>query len=182
MRQTIFKILCLFVFWLNAITIDLKASTLYYKLDTTPTLIVYVFLSETCPMSQSYVPVLNKIQEIYQSKHIEVVGIFPNFYVTDSTVNQFTTAFGVKFKVERDAGFIFTNKFDAHLTPEVFLVDNMTQNVLYTGAIDNAYFRAGKRRGKTCANYLADAIDKVLINKKIEVTKTQAFGCVIVKD
>ena len=50
---------------------------------------VYVFLSETCPMSQNYIPVLNKIQETYKDKGVEIVGIFPNFYVTDSIVNQF---------------------------------------------------------------------------------------------
>ena len=142
---------------------------------------IFVFLSETCPMSQSYVPVLNKIQDTYKNKGVEIVGIFPNFYVTDSIVNQFVKEFGVNFRVKRDSAFITTNSFNAHITPEIFLV-NSEKRILYSGAIDNAYFRAGKRRGITSANYLIDAIDAMLINKKIETTRTEVFGCVIVKD
>lgn len=173
------KILFVILFWF--LIFDLKAESFFVKSDSLPTYSVYVFLSETCPMSQSYVSVLNKIQETYKNKSIEVIGIFPNFFTTDSSVAVFRKEFGTEFKLRRDIGFVFTNLLNAHITPEVFLMDK-NKKVLYSGSIDNAYFRAGKRRGKTSADYLIDAIENMLTDKKIEVQRVEPFGCLIVKD
>lgn len=150
--------------------------------DDSTKLIAYVFLSETCPMSQSYVSVLNNIQEAYKDKGVEIVGVFPNFYTTDSSILVFVKEFSAQFKVQRDSSFVFTNLFNAHITPEIFLVEATHKNILYSGSIDNAYFRAGKRRGKTSANYLIDAIEEVLMNQKIHTQRVEPFGCLIVKD
>ncbi len=160
---------------------ELKAEAFNSCIDSLPRYTAFVFLSETCPMSQSYVSVLNKIQETYKDKGFELVGIFPNFFTTDSSIEVFAKEFDVKFKVHRDISSVFTNKFNARTTPEVFLMDK-DKKVLYSGSIDNAYFRAGKRRGKTSANYLIDAIEEMLTDKKIEMQRVEPFGCLIVKD
>ena len=77
--------------------------------------------------------------------------------------------------------FVLTNRLGASITPQVF-VENTEGVLLYSGQIDDAYFRAGKRRGTTTFHYLKDAIESLLINKKPTIEATKAIGCVIVKD
>ena len=46
--------------------------------DTT----VYAFLSETCPICQSYTLTLKQLDTKYKNKHIRIVGVFPNYSST----------------------------------------------------------------------------------------------------
>ena len=141
----------------------------------------YVFLSDECPMCQGYAPILNQLAAYFQGKGVEIMGIFPNYYATDSSILAFKTEYHIDFQTIRDSNFIWTNRFKASITPQVFL-ENREGVVLYNGQIDDAYFRAGKRRGTTSERYLKSAIEAVLANKKPDVSETKAIGCVIVKD
>lgn len=142
---------------------------------------VYIFLSDECPMCQSYAPVLNQFKVDFADKGIEWIGVFPNYYATDSTINSFRKEFDVQFKTQRDSAFVLTNRFGATITPQVVL-ETVDGQRLYSGQIDNAYFRAGKRRGITSQFYLRDAIQLILKGKPLDVVTTQPIGCVIVKD
>ena len=141
----------------------------------------YVFLSDECPMCQGYAPVLNQLAADFREKGVEIIGIFPNYYATDSSITAFKIEYHIDFQTIRDTDFIFTNRFKAGITPQVFL-ENREGVILYNGQIDDAYFRAGKRRGTTSERYLKAAIEAVLANKKPDVSETKAIGCVIVKD
>jgi thiol-disulfide isomerase/thioredoxin len=151
----------------------------------------YVFLSDECPMCQGYAPALNQLAADYESKGVDIIGVFPNYYATDSSILAYKNEYNIQFKTIKDSIFTLTNRFNASTTPQVFLV-NMASNdipsigtegsVLYAGQIDDAYFRAGKRRGTTSEHYLKSAIDAILVGKKPEIKETKAIGCVIVKD
>ncbi len=142
---------------------------------------VYVFLSDECPMCQGYAPVLNQFVIDFADKGIDFIGVFPNYYVTDSAMNAFRKEFEVQFKTQRDTAFALTNRLGATITPQVVL-QTLDGQRLYSGQIDNAYFRAGKRRGVTSQFYLRDAVESVLKGEKCNVLTTQPIGCVIVKD
>lgn len=151
----------------------------------------YVFLSDECPMCQGYAPVLNQLATDFEKKGVDIIGVFPNYYATDSSILSFKTEYHIDFQTIRDSNFTLTNRFNASITPQVFLVNtesseivsNGTEgSVLYAGQIDDAYFRAGKRRGTTSTHYLKTAIEAILADKKPEISETKAIGCVIVKD
>jgi peroxiredoxin len=142
---------------------------------------VYVFLSDECPMCQGYAPVLNQLTADYAQKGVEIIGVFPNYYSTDSSILAFKTEYAIQFKTIKDSTFTLTNRFNATITPQVFL-ENTEGVLLYAGQIDDTYFRAGKRRGTTSEHYLKAAIEAILANKKPTINKTKPIGCVIVKD
>jgi thiol-disulfide isomerase/thioredoxin len=142
---------------------------------------VYVFLSDECPMCQGYAPVLNQLVLDFAPKGVECIGIFPNYYATDSAIHAFRKEFNVQFKTQRDSAFVFTNRFDATITPQVVL-ETADGKRLYSGQLDNAYFRAGKRRGVTTQFYLRNALESALKGQKIELRETQPIGCVIVRN
>jgi thiol-disulfide isomerase/thioredoxin len=142
---------------------------------------VYVFLSDECPMCQGYAPVLNQFVADFAAKGIDCIGVFPNYYVTDSAINAFRKEFDLKFKTQRDSAFVLTNRFGATITPQVVL-ETVDGQRLYSGQLDNAYFRAGKRRGVTSQFYLRDAVQSALKGENLNPFSTQPIGCVIVRD
>ena len=132
-------------------------------------------------MCQGYAPVLNQLAADFQGKDVDIIGVFPNYYATDSSILAFKSEYHIDFQIIKDTDFILTNRFKASITPQVFL-ENTEGVVLYNGQIDDAYFRAGKRRGTISERYLKAAIEAVLANKKPNIGETKAIGCVIVKD
>ena len=169
----------------------LSITPLFGQNATEKRLKAYVFLSDECPMCQGYAPVLNQLAVDFQAKGVEIIGVFPNYYATDSAIAAFKTEYHIDFQTVRDTNFILTNQFKASTTPQVFLVTRTSDDisslgtegaVLYNGQIDDAYFRAGKRRGTTSEHYLKAAIDAILNNKKPDISETKAIGCVIVRD
>jgi thiol-disulfide isomerase/thioredoxin len=141
----------------------------------------YVFLSDECPMCQGYAPVLNQLNADFSEKGVEIIGVFPNYYATDSSILAFKKEYNITFKTLKDTTFTLTKRFKASITPQVFL-ENTEGSLLYAGQIDDAYFRAGKRRGTTSEYYLKDAIEAVLANKKPTISETKSIGCVLVRD
>ena len=70
----------------------------------------------------------------------------------------------------------------AATTPQVFVVRNRDQAVLYHGKIDNSFESIGHRRQVVTEHYLQKALDNVLINKAPEPATTDPVGCFIVKN
>jgi len=142
---------------------------------------VYFFLSEGCPMCQGYAGTLHDLALEYGAKGVTFIGVFPNYYASDTAIQAFKKKYDIPFKLQRDPGFRLTNQFNAQITPQVFLTDEKNV-VLYAGMIDNAYFKAGKRRGVTSDFYLKKALDKVLNHQEVEIKETKPIGCVIVRN
>jgi thiol-disulfide isomerase/thioredoxin len=170
------------------ILLPLSISLVFAQNSPEKRLKAYVFLSDECPMCQGYAPVLNQLNADFGKKGVEIIGVFPNYYATDSSILAFKKEYNITFKTIKDTTFTLTNRFKASITPQVFLV-NTAQNgiytegsLLYAGQIDDAYFRAGKRRGTTSEYYLKDAIEAVLSNKKPTISETKSIGCVLVRD
>jgi thiol-disulfide isomerase/thioredoxin len=161
--------------------LPLSISLLLAQNPTEKRLKAYIFLSDECPMCQGYAPVLNQLTADYSQKGVEIIGIFPNYYATDSSILAFKNEYNIQFKTIQDSLFTFTNRFHASITPQVFL-ENTEGVLLYAGQIDDTYFRAGKRRGTTSEHYLKDAIEAILADKKPTINETKAIGCVIVRD
>jgi thiol-disulfide isomerase/thioredoxin len=159
----------------------LSITSLFAQIGAEKRLKAYVFLSDECPMCQGYAPVLNQLANDFAQKGVEIIGVFPNYYATDSSILAFKTEYNIQFKTIKDSTFTLTNRFKASITPQVFL-ENTEGSILYNGQIDDAYFRAGKRRGTTSEHYLKAAIEASLNNKKPEIMETKSIGCVIVKD
>jgi thiol-disulfide isomerase/thioredoxin len=169
------KKLFLSILGLLSITLVLAQNTPEKRLKA------YVFLSDECPMCQGYAPVLNQLHADFSEKGVEIIGVFPNYYATDSSILAYKTEYNIQFKIQKDSAFSLTNRFKASITPQVFL-ENTEGSLLYAGQIDDAYFRAGKRRGMTSEHYLKAAIEAVLANKKPAISTTKSIGCVIVRD
>ena len=139
---------------------------------------VYVFLSETCPICQSYTLTLKEFYKHYSEMNVHFVGVFPNYFSSQKGIEEFKTKYSIPFECIMDKGGQLTKHFQATITPEVFVEDE-TKQILYCGRIDDSFFALGKRRTVVTTNELADALKQISSGQSIKTTKTQAIGCVI---
>lgn len=145
-------------------------------------LTVYIFLSETCPICQSVTNELKKLHQQYGPMQVEFIGLFPDGILSDSeTRAAFSKKYGLSFPLQLDSGQLFTRKFHAEITPEVVVVNNETETILYRGKVDNSFASLGKRRTVVTEYYLRNALESWMAGKKILLSETQPVGCIIQK-
>lgn len=139
---------------------------------------VYIFLSETCPICQSYTLTLKQLYIKYKNENIRFVGVFPNYYSTEKDIDNFKNKYSIPFELILDINAELTKHFKATATPEVF-VENNNKQIIYSGRIDDSFYAIGKRRTVISKNDLADAVSSIVLKQKIKTPVTQAVGCVI---
>ncbi len=140
---------------------------------------VYIFLSEDCPISQSYTLVLKELHQNYAKAGFDFIGIFPNASSTQESMLSFQRNFALPFPVKLDNANKISRSLGARLTPEVFVVDKASNKVLYQGRIDNAFFKLGQRRSVITTHELQEALEALKRKQPIAIAKTEAVGCFI---
>lgn len=139
---------------------------------------VFVFLSQSCPICQSYTLPLKELYKHYGRKNIRFVGVFPDSEVTQKELNEFKKTYAIPFELLPDSAGTMTKKFGATITPEVFVEDEAGR-IIYSGRIDDSFYAVGKRRKVVTTHELADALEGHVRGTTIKVPKTQAVGCLI---
>lgn len=136
--------------------------------------IVVMFIATQCPVSNSYNERMVSLYNDYTPKHVMFIGINSNKQESAEEVKQHAQEHGFKFTILKDTNNVIADKFDAQVTPEIYVIDPSTFKILYHGRIDNAM-----RESKVTSHDLRSALDEILSGKPIAVTETKAFGCTI---
>ena len=142
---------------------------------------VYIFLHESCRISQFFTLTLKDLHEQYGSEEVVFKGIFPNQNTEESAMIAFKEKHDLKFEMIFDEQQAITQKLGANVTPEAIVYDVQNDKILYKGRIDNSYYRVGKRRGVTTTSELGDVLEAVKQGACVEVESQPAIGCYIKK-
>ena len=137
------------------------------------------FLDPECPMCISYSVYINDIYEKFKND-IDFIIIYPSRSTSMDKIKNFEKKYKFNIASVVDSHLVMTNYLDARITPECFLVDTSFK-VLYSGLI-NDYAKELGKTGPINNNYLESGIKNILSNKKIDIKKTNAIGCIIQKD
>lgn len=137
---------------------------------------VAVFLAYDCPISQKYIPAINKLYKEYRA-----TPGFEWFFVVPGkrdrrAYESFVKEYAVQFPLTHDPKLRLVRSFGATVTPEVVI---RKQNIVYRGAIDNWFYELGKYRHNVTEQYLADALLAVVHGNLPAITETKAIGCPI---
>lgn len=138
---------------------------------------VYVFLKEDCVISQNYTPTLNRLYQTFSSQKIEFIGLFPS--TREKPIEAFREKYAITFPLKSDYFQTMTKKLGATVTPEVIVYNNVCNEILYQGRIDDTYFRVGKKRTVTTTAELEAALEAIIANKPVLIKKTEPVGCLI---
>ena len=136
-----------------------------------------VFLALDCPISQKYIPTLNRVHQAYKDRAVRIQSVIPG-KIKKRALRKFTSAYGILFGVKGDKKYAWARALTATTTPQVFVFDE-DGRLKYQGAIDNWFYELGGYRKEPTENYLTDAIDALLAGGLPRVEKTRALGCFI---
>ena len=154
-----------------------------YLLSEPPTcdsLTVSVFLHDECVISQFYTIKLNKVYATYRDKKVGFIGYFPSPSVSAHRMDRFSETYNIRFPLIEDYYKERARKYQAKVTPEVFVWDHRKEMLIYKGRIDDSYVRVGKRKLHPQHDDLVNIIDAWIAGKDFpEAVETQAIGCFI---
>jgi hypothetical protein len=140
---------------------------------------VYVFLADTCPISQNATPTLRALHTAYAPRGVRFVGVFPAPQMRPADVVLFQKQYTLPFPLRLDAGQQLTHRLGARITPEVVVLAPDDATVLYQGRIDDAYARLGQRRTVVQHHELRDALAAIVARQPVPVPRTEAVGCFV---
>ena len=138
-----------------------------------------IFTCNHCPYVKAWEARIAEIGNIYSAKGFGVIAVNSNdpvAYPADDfeTMQQRAEKHGMRFPYVVDATSGVARAFGATRTPEVYLFD-AAGALVYHGTIDDNY----KYADRVTKPYLRDALDALLVGKKIPLAKTKALGCSI---
>ncbi len=149
--------------------------TLPLALSANQPIRVELFLATECPISNRYVPELNRLIAAYPA--IQFEAWFPEPKLTPDKLKKWVDSFNVKFKANLDLGGRRAAKSGATLTPEAVIYQGET--LLYRGRIDDRYVGWGKSRPAPTQHDVAETLDLLLAGKTPAPRFTKSWGCYI---
>ncbi|WP_310391138.1 redoxin domain-containing protein [Hymenobacter sp.] len=144
-----------------------------------PRATVYVFLADTCPISQAATLPLRELHGRYAAQGVRFVGVFPARETTPAARAAFAKTYQVPFPLQADPGHRLTRQLHARVTPEAVVLAADGRTVLYQGRLNDAYAGLGQHRPVTHRHELADALAAVAAGRPVAVPRTEPVGCFI---
>ena len=144
-----------------------------------PRATVYVFLADTCPISQAVTLPLRELHGQYAARGVAFVGVFPAAATSPAALAAFAKTYQLPFALRADPGHRLTRRLRARVTPEVVVLGPDRRTVLYRGRLNDAYAGLGQHRPVTRRHELADALADVLAGRPVAVPQTEPVGCFI---
>jgi peroxiredoxin len=144
---------------------------------------IVVFLSNKCPMAKFYSIRLNQMNEKYRKLGVHLLAINSMDTLvygeeSFSKMKKKAKADNFNFPYLQDKNQSIARQFKAENTPQAFVVWKNSDDKLivkYHGAIDD---NAGEPE-KATHHFLTDAVDELLMKKKVSIPKSDSFGCKI---
>lgn len=144
-------------------------------LDKRPT--VFCYLSPTCPLCLKQTHTLQNSINKYSSK-VSFCVIIPSQQLPDEEIVKSSSLFKLTCPIFIDLDARFCKQKKASTTPQYQLYYNKQK--LYDGKLDNTYKAINMPSfDDKYINYLNDALDSLMRNKKIATPSTTPVGCYI---
>jgi peroxiredoxin len=140
--------------------------------------VVVFFTTTDCPLSNGYVPEMNRTRADYASRGVAFYAVQADTTISDADVRKHAKEFGFTFPLLFDPNQLLVRITGATAIPEVAVLSN-DGKVLYLGRIDNRVADFDQRRPAATERDLRDALDAVLAGKPVSRPKTNAVGCAI---
>jgi peroxiredoxin len=140
---------------------------------------VLFFIAADCPISNGYVPEMNRIAHDYASRGVRVYAVMADTSTPLADVRKHAKEYGFTFPVLLDLKQILVRFTGASVTPQAAVVST-GGSLMYLGRIDNRVEGFGLQRSQATQHDLRDAVDAVLAGKPVAKPAGKAIGCSIV--
>ena len=142
--------------------------------------VVLLFLETDCPLSNGYVPELDRTAGDYTSRNVVFYAVQGDATVAIDEVRRHVKEFAYTFPYLLDPKETLAAYVGATTAPEAAVLSTSGE-LLYLGRIDNRLEDFGKQRVRITEFDLRDALDAVLAGKPVLHARTKALGCAIAR-
>jgi len=142
--------------------------------------VVLFFITTDCPISNGYVPEMNRIAKEYAAHGVRTFGVMTDTSVPVSDLRKHVKDFAYQFPVLIDPTQILVKYTNVDTNPESVLITPQS-GVVYMGRIDNKVENFGQQRPEPTVRELRDAINASLAGKPVPKAFSQPIGCSIVR-
>jgi hypothetical protein len=144
--------------------------------------VVLFFAASDCPISNRYVPEMERLARQFQPLGVRVWFVYPNPGDTVNVVRAHDREFSITPHTALDSRQNLTRMAHATTTPEVavFVPQGEELREVYRGRIDDRYLSLGTERPQATRHDLEDAIRAVLADKPVPPPGGPPVGCSIV--
>lgn len=139
---------------------------------------VFVFITNDCPIANSYAPELERIYAAYTPKQVGFYLVYVDPSLSATVAKQHAKAYGYTCPALLDPRHRLVQLTGARVTPEAAVVAP-DGKVLYHGRIDDRVSGFGQARVQPTTHDLRNALDAVLQKKPVPHPVTSAIGCYI---
>jgi len=140
--------------------------------------VVLYFITTDCPVSNGYVPEMNRIAKDYEARGVRFYGVIADTETPLEDVRKHAREFAYTFPVLLDPNQTLVKLTNAEITPEAAVLTPRA-DLQYLGRIDNRVESFGKQRPQATQHELRDALDAVLAGKRPVKATAPAVGCSI---
>jgi hypothetical protein len=137
---------------------------------------VIVFLGTDCPIARRSIGALNRAAEVAKRNSMVFLGVISDPTVSRKDANEFRSSFEVRFPLALDSIGALAERLKPTHVPEAFLI-GVDDQVLYRGAIDDAFAAPGKPRAKASKRFLEDAISSLVAGNDPTTSLVPPVGC-----
>ena len=147
--------------------------------------IVLFFIASDCPISNRYLPEMQRIENKFAALHVAFWFVYPNFGETSEAVRQHEAAYGAEGHILLDPHHKLVAITHAKVTPESAVLvpehaGEETLRTVYHGRIDDRYIEIGRERPAATQRDLERAIVDVLQHRFVQPPDGSAIGCGII--
>lgn len=138
--------------------------------------VVFIFLGPECPISQRYVPKLNRLAATQDTNAVEFFGVIAGQSMTRTQAVAFAKDYAIQFPILFDDGLALARWLRPTHMPEAFVLQR-DGDVVYHGRIDDWYQSPGKPRAAAQHHELRDALAAVTAGKTPAKLFAPPVGC-----
>ena len=157
-------------------SIDIDGRPLKLGLQNKVTPVIMVFLDTGCPISNRYIPELNRLFGQAKAADIQMLGVFAETRADLADIRRYQQEYQLQFPVIFDTTGELADRLKPEVTPEAFVIGT-DDDILYRGRIDNRFAAIGQLRNQITARELQDVIGKLGAGQTVKPHRTEAVGC-----
>jgi AhpC/TSA family len=140
--------------------------------------VVFVFVSNDCPISNRYAPEIKRLHAKFVSRRVAFWLVHPDADETAEAIRQHAGDYQYRCGILRDPQHALVKKAKVRVTPEA-AVFGPDRQLIYHGRIDNWYVDFGKERPAPTEHDLEEVLEAVLAGKPVRNRFSRAIGCYI---
>src|SRR5215469_4515531 len=140
--------------------------------------VVVYFAMTDCPVSNSYVPEMNRIHDAYAGRGVLFLAVAVDLKLTRTAAARYANEYGYRFPVLLDPHRTLARLTNATISSQVAVLSAIGR-VLYLGRIDDRVEDFGVHRVQPTSTDLRDALDAVLAGRPVAHAVTKSIGCAI---